>query len=72
MIAMSCEYCAGREKIRTEIDNEAYIEIEDNDPEYHLDGFTMDVFSVEDGNWMCSFQVPYCPMCGQGYKDLNS
>lgn len=63
-----CDYCERKKPIETEIDGEAYIELTPDDSEYP-DGFMIDVYgrlaNGEWGDWVYSFLVPCCPMCGR-------
>jgi len=67
-----CEYCENGKRIETEVDNEGCMLVYDADPEYHADGWTVDVYA-NDGQepplWMYSFNVPCCPMCGRRLED---
>ena len=71
---MSCEHCDGSKKpIKTEVDDEAYIELTPDDYEYP-EGFLLDVYKTDVpidgyGTWMYSFMVPCCPMCGRKLKE---
>jgi|GEM_PF-3862195 len=63
-----CEYCQGGKKIETEIDGEGYLLVYDADPEYHVEGFAVDAYLYREGEedeFMLSFAVPRCPMCGR-------
>jgi hypothetical protein len=63
-----CDYCERGKRIETEVDNEGYLLVFDADPEYHADGWTVDIYrrihGNTDGDWLLSFTVPRCPMCG--------
>ena len=59
-----CDYCERGRRIETEIDGEGHMLVYDADPEYHVDGWTLDVYDSE-GEWAQSFKVPCCPMCGK-------
>lgn len=62
---MSCEYCDGSKKpITTEVDGEAHITLTQDDYEYP-EGFLLDVYDAYTDEWMYSFIVPCCPMCGR-------
>ena len=64
-----CDHCERGKRVETEIDDAGYLLVYEADPEYHMDAWIIDVCDADD-NWASySFKVPYCPMCGTGFKN---
>lgn len=67
-----CDYCERGKKIETEIDAEGYLLVYDADPEEHVYGFAVDAYlyrEEEEDEFILSFSVLCCPMCGREAGD---